>query len=90
MTRPIARAREEGLRVPQRAHKRQRLGSSTLPAQLLRATHPDHVWALDFQFDQTADARVLKLLNIVNEHTREALAILVERNIDADRTVATL
>lgn len=82
--------REEGLRVPQRKHKRQRQGSTTYPAQLLRATHPDHVWALDFQFDQTADARVIKLLNIVDEHTREALEIVVERRIDADQTVATL
>jgi transposase InsO family protein len=47
--------REEGLRVPQRRRKRQRLGYSTVPASRLRAERPDHVWALDFQFDQTAD-----------------------------------
>lgn len=34
--------------MPQRKHKRQRLGSSTCPSELLSATHPDHVWALDF------------------------------------------
>ena len=45
---------------------------------------PNHVWAFDFQFDQTADGRVLKLLNIVDEFTREALEMLVERSIDAD------
>lgn len=82
--------REEGLRVPGRKRKRQRRGSSTCPADLLRATHPNHVWALDFQFDQTADARVLKLLNIVDEYTREVLEIVVDRRIDADKTVATL
>jgi putative transposase len=82
--------REEGLRVPVRRRKRQRLGHSTAPAGRLAATHPDHVWALDFQFDQTADARVLKLLNVVDEHTREALAMLVRRGIDADATVGTL
>jgi hypothetical protein len=48
------------------------------------------VWALDFQFDQTADGRILKLLHVVDEFTREALAIESERRIDADRTVAKL
>ena len=43
-----------------------------------------------FQFDQTADGRVLKLLNVVDEHTRESLEMLVERSIDADRTVEVL
>ena len=52
--------REEGLRVPQRRRKRQRLGTSTVLAERLRAARPDHVWALDFQFDQTADGRILK------------------------------
>jgi putative transposase len=82
--------REEGLRVPSRRRKRRRLGDSTLPAGRLRAEYPNHVWALDFQFDQTADGRVLKLLNVVDEHTREALAIVVARRIDADATVDTL
>ena len=48
------------------------------------------VWALDFQYDQTADGRILKLLHIVDEFTREALAMECQRRIDADRTVATL
>jgi putative transposase len=82
--------REEGLRVPQRRRKRQRLGTSTVPAARLRAEHPDHVWALDFQFDQTADGRILKLLHVVDEFIREALAIECHRCIDADKTVATL
>src|SRR3954452_18981539 len=82
--------REEGLRVPKRRRKRRRLGESTVPAARLRAERPDHVWALDFQFDQTADGRVLKLLNIVDEFTREALAIHVARRIDCDQTVNML
>lgn len=82
--------REEGLKVPHRKRKRQRLGTSTCPADLLRAERPNHVWALDFQFDQTSDGRILKLLNILDEHTREELGGLVERRIDADRTVAAL
>jgi putative transposase len=81
----------EGLRVPQKARKRRRLGHSTAEgAERLRATHPNHVWALDFQHDATTDGRELKLLNIVDEFTREALAIECERTIDADETVATL
>ena len=82
--------REEGLRVPVRRRKRQRLGASTVPADRLRAQRPDQVWALDFQFDQTADGRVLKLLNVVDEFTREALGMRCERRIDSDATVATL
>ena len=81
--------REEGLRVPVRRRKRRRLGESTLPADRLRAERPNHVWALDFQYDQTAEGRVMTLLNIVDEFTREALEMLVERNIDADAVTAT-
>jgi len=82
--------REEGLRVPTRRRKRQRLGTSTGPADRLAAEHPNHVWALDYQFDQTTDGRTLKLLNVVDEHTREALTIEVNRSIDADATVNVL
>jgi putative transposase len=82
--------REEGLRVPQRKRKRRRLGDSTVPAKRLRAQRLNHVWAFDFQFDQTADGRALKLMNIVDEFTREALVMLVARSIDADTVVATL
>ena len=82
--------REEGLRVPVRRRKRRRLGESTVPAKRLVAERPDQVWAFDFQFDQTADGRVIKLLNVVDEFTREALEMLVERGIDADQTVEVL
>jgi putative transposase len=83
--------REEGLRVPKKAHKRRRLGVSTTEGvERLSATHPNHVWALDFQHDASTDGRELKFLNIVDEFTREALAIECGRSIDADETVATL
>jgi transposase InsO family protein len=48
------------------------------------------VWALDFQFDQTCDGRMLKFLNVIDEFTREALATDVERSIDADGVVRCL
>jgi putative transposase len=82
--------REEGLRVPARRRKRYRLGTSTTLAVRLRAERPDQVWALDFQFDTTTDGRILKLLHVVDEHTREALAIEVARRVDADHTVSVL
>jgi putative transposase len=82
--------RDEGLRVVHKAKKRSRVGISTLPARRLAAAHPDHVWALDYQFDQTRDGKVLKFLNITDEFTKEALAIVVRRSIDADATVAVL
>ena len=82
--------RSEGLRVPARAKKRRRLGESTVPAKRLKAEHPNHVWALDFQHDATSDGQELKFLNVVDEFTREALAIEVERKINAEQTVAVL
>lgn len=84
--------REEGLGVPQRKCKRRRVGESTSDAAAvrLRAQRPGHVWSFDFQFDQTVDGRALKLLNIVDEFTREALEMLVARSIDADTVVAAL
>ena len=82
--------REEGLRVPRKRRKRQRLGDSTVPADRLRAERPDHVWAIDFQWDQTADGHNLKLLHVVDEFTREALAIECHRRIDSDHTVDVL
>jgi len=82
--------REEGLRVPRKRRKRQRLGDSTIPADRLRAERPDHVWAIDFQWDQTADGHNLKLLHVVDEFTREALAIECHRRIDSDHTVEVL
>jgi putative transposase len=82
--------RDEGLRVLHQPKKRSRVGISTLPASRLNAQHPDHVWALDYQFDQTRNGRVLKFLNITDEFTKEALAIVVRRSIDADATVAIL
>ncbi len=51
---------------------------------------PGEVWALDFPLETITDDRLLKLPDIVDEHTREALAILAGRRIDADELVATL
>jgi len=81
--------REEGLRVAQRARKRRRAAGQPDRSHL-RAGGPDEVWALDFQADMTADGRALRLVNVVDEFTREALVMRVERSIGADETVAQL
>ncbi len=80
--------RDEGLRRPAPCRRKR-----TRPpggGELLRAQRPNHVWALDFQFDETADRRRLKLLNVVDEHTREALAMRVGRTCDADQVVGVI
>jgi hypothetical protein len=82
--------RNEGLRVLRKAKKRSRVGASTVPAARLRADHPDHVWALDFCFDQTTNLKTLKILAVTDEFTREALVLEVDRSITADHTVAIL
>jgi putative transposase len=76
--------------VPQKRRKRLRRGESTVPGDRLRAQRPDHVWAFDFQFDVTDDGRAVKLLYVVDEFTREALAMEAERRIDGDRVVDVL
>ena len=79
----------EGLRVPYRKRKRPLRGIG-VAVGAFSPIKPDVVWALDFVFDQTSDGRMLKLLNVIDEYTREALAIEVERSIDADAVVACL
>lgn len=82
--------REEGLRVRVSRRKRARLGTSTTPGNRLAAQFPNHVWALDFAFDQTADGRVLKILTVTDEFTKTAVAIEVERSITGDDLVRVL
>jgi putative transposase len=80
--------RKEGLRVPQR-RRRKRVGSSTAP-DWPTADAPNRVWAVDFQFDATTDGRPIKLVSIIDEHTRECLTSLVERSVTADALIDEL
>jgi putative transposase len=80
--------RQEGLRRPVKTRKRRRL--ATGQAARLRATKPNEVWAFDFQFDETLDRRRIKLCNIVDEYTREALAIRVARNCTAEDVITII
>ncbi len=82
--------RQEGLRVPQRQHKRRRLGHSGNSTQRRSATRINEVWSYDFVFDQTADGRRLKWLPICDEFTRENVALEVERRMEAKDVVRVL
>ena len=81
--------REEGLRVPQRRRKKRLTGIGTAVGAMC-PIRPNVIWAMDFQFDTTADGRTIKMLNIIDEFTREALAIEVDRSINADGVVDVL
>ena len=82
--------REEGLRVVRRPRKRPRAGDGAGDETLLRASRPGEIWAVDFQHDQTADGKALRLANVVDEFTREALVMHVARSINADELVTVL
>ena len=71
--------RQEGLKVPARQPKRGRLWLNDGSCIRLRPEHRNHVWAYDFVFDRTHEGRPLKLLNVVDEFTRECLTIDVAR-----------
>ncbi len=84
--------REAGLKVPvKKERKRRRLGSSENGCTRRRAEYIDHVWSYDdFAMDATEDARRLKVMPIVDEYTRECLALETKRSITAEDVVETL
>ena len=73
--------RREGLKVPGRQPKRGRLWLNDGSCIRLRPEHPNHVWAYDFVRTRTHDGRPVRLLTVIDEHTRECLAIKVARGI---------
>jgi len=80
--------RREGLRVPQRAVKRRRPGTSTVTTE--RAESPNHVWSYDFVADQTADGKTLRFLTVIDEFTREAIWIECARHLTSVDVVRVL
>src|SRR5215211_4309330 len=85
--------REEGLKVPggkQLKTRRLLEGGSENGCTRKRAGHKDHAWSYDFVMDETEDGRRLKMMPVVDEHTRECLAIEVERSITAEDVIGTL
>jgi transposase InsO family protein len=80
--------RREGLQVVRKRRKKRVLGRST--QWVHRASHPNHVWSYDFVHDQTIDGKRLRCLTIVDEFTREGLAIRCARSLTAGDVVRVL
>jgi len=75
--------KQEGFKVPGKQHKKRRLGSSANGILRRRAERKDHVWCLDFIHDRDERNRPLKWLSVVDEYTRECLALEVEGSMTA-------
>jgi transposase InsO family protein len=76
--------------VPRKARKKRRLGTSDNACSRRRAERKDHVWAWDFLFDRTRDGRRLKWFTLVDEFTRECLALDTRRHFRAEDVKAVL
>ena len=82
--------RREGLKVPQKQPKRGRLWLNDGSCIRLRPEHKDHVWSYDFMIEHTANGRAFKILNIIDEYTRESVGVKVERKIKAQDVIDKL
>ncbi len=76
--------KQEGLKVPKKQAKRGRLWFNDGSCVRLRAEHKDHVWSYDFVQARTHDGRSFRMLAVIDEYTRECLAIDVARNLRSD------
>jgi transposase InsO family protein len=76
--------RREGLKVPQKQPKRGRLWLNDGSCIRLRAERPRHVWSYDFVMDRTHDGKAFRMLTVIDEFTRESLAIVVNRKLKSD------
>jgi putative transposase len=75
--------RREGLKVPAKQPKKGRLWRNDGSCIRLRPAHPNHVWSYDFVEDRTHNGRKYRMLNVIDEFTRECLAIRVDRNLNS-------
>jgi hypothetical protein len=75
--------RREGLKVPHKQPKRGRLWLNDSSCIRLRPEYPNHVWSCDFVEDRTHNGRKIRMLNVIDEFTRECIAIRVERKLKA-------
>ncbi len=75
--------RREGLRVPTKQPKKGRLWLNDGSCVRLRASHRNHVWSYDFVHHRTEDGRAFRTLNLIDEFTRECLAIRVRRKLSS-------
>lgn len=82
--------RREGLKVPTKQPKRGRLWFNDGSCVRLRALRRNHVWAYDFVADRTRDGRAFRMLTVIDEFTRECLAIEVKRKLNNQDVLAVL
>jgi transposase InsO family protein len=82
--------RREGLKVPQKQPKRSRLWLNDGSCLRLRPAHKDHVWSYDFVMARTSDGRAFRILSIIDEYTRECLALLAQRHITSEDVIDQL
>jgi putative transposase len=82
--------RQEGLKVPQKQPKRRRLWLNDGSCVRLRPQHGNHVWSYDFVQSRTHDGRAFRALTILDEHTRECLAIDVARRLTSEDVLERL
>ena len=83
--------KRENMQVPRKQHRRRRLsGGSENSCVRHRSQHKDHVWSYDFLTDRTEDGRQLRLLAVIDEYTRECLAIEVARSFTAQDVLGVL
>lgn len=82
--------RQEGLKVPLKARKQRALGHSGNSCQRYRAQRKNQVWSYDFVHDKTEDHRGLKFLAVVDEYTRECLALEVARYMSGEEVAVVL
>ena len=87
---PVLEDRQGPLQLPHRQPKRGRLWLNDGSCIRLRPLYRGHVWSYDFVASRTHDGRALKLLIVLDEHTRECLAIVVARKIRAHDVLEVL
>lgn len=82
--------KREGLKVPQKQPKRRRLWLNDGSCIRLRPECKDHVWSYDFVMARTSDGRSFRILTILDEYTRECLAMRVDRHISSQDVIDQL
>lgn len=81
---------QEGLKVPSKQPKRRRLWFNESSCIRFRPRHKNHVWSYDFVMDRTYEGRSYRMLNIVDEYTRECLSIKIKRRLNSNDVMDVL
>ena len=82
--------RREGLKVPMKQPKKGRLWLNDGSCVRLRPERRDHVWSYDFVHSRTDDGKAFRTLNIIDEYSRECLAIRVDRKLNSGNVIDVL